>query len=104
MPLHVLAAPASFKGTLSARAAAAAVAEGVRRARPDAVVLERPVADGGEGTLDVLGLPTRAVRVHGAWGESKVAHVGEDGRAWVIEVARICGYDPARPVEPVEQA
>lgn len=96
MPLRVLAAPASFKGTLSARQAAAAIAEGVRRARPDAVVIERPVADGGEGTLDVLGLPTRAVRVHGAWGESTVARVGEDGRAWVIEVARLCGYDPAR--------
>jgi len=46
-----LACPASLKGVLSARAAAAALAEGLRSW---AEVDELPVADGGEGTLDVL--------------------------------------------------
>ncbi|MDP2313738.1 MAG: glycerate kinase [Pseudomonadota bacterium] len=99
--MRVLVAPASFKGTLSAAEAADAIAAGVRRARPDADVIVRPVADGGEGTLDVLGLPTRAIRVQDAWGASKVVHVGEDrvggaGTGLVIELARICGFDPAR--------
>lgn len=94
--MRILVAPASFKGTLSAAEAADAIAEGVRRALPNATVVTRPVADGGEGTLDVLGLPTRTVRVHDAWGASKLVRVGEDGAALVIELARICGFDPER--------
>jgi glycerate kinase len=94
--MRILAAPAPFKGTLSARQAAAAIADGVRRVLPDATVIERPVADGGEGTLDALGLPTRLVRVDDAWGRPRVAPVGEDGRTLVIELAALCGFDPAR--------
>src|SRR4029453_3500455 len=46
-----LACPASLKGVLSAREAAAALAQGLREwADAD----ELPVADGGEGTLEVL--------------------------------------------------
>ena len=48
----MLASPASLKGVLSARDAAAALAAGLRRAGVDCTTL--PVADGGEGTADVL--------------------------------------------------
>jgi glycerate 2-kinase len=47
-----LACPASLKGVLSARDAASALAEGLRRGGADTE--ELPVADGGEGALDVL--------------------------------------------------
>ena len=50
--MRALASPASLKGVLSAREAAAALAEGLRSAGAEAE--EIPVADGGEGTLDVL--------------------------------------------------
>ena len=50
--LPVLVAPDSFKGTFSAGEVAAAVAAGLRAGGRDAV--ELPVADGGEGTLEVL--------------------------------------------------
>ena len=46
--MRALASPASLKGVLSAHEAAAALAEGLRGAEL------LPVADGGEGTLDVL--------------------------------------------------
>src|SRR6266540_6576708 len=49
--VRALACPASLKGVLSAHEAAAALAEGLRTW---ADVDELPVADGGEGTLDVL--------------------------------------------------
>lgn len=52
--LTVVICPDSFKGCLAARAAAEAVARGVRRARPEAQIHVVPMADGGEGTLDVL--------------------------------------------------
>jgi glycerate kinase len=50
--VRALACPASLKGVLSAREAAAALAEGLRRGGAEAE--EVPVADGGEGTLDVV--------------------------------------------------
>ncbi|MDQ3720627.1 MAG: glycerate kinase [Actinomycetota bacterium] len=52
MSAPALVAPDSFKGTFSAAEVAAAVARGLRSAGREAV--ELPVADGGEGTMDVL--------------------------------------------------
>jgi glycerate kinase len=51
-PLPALVAPDSFKGTFSAREVAAAIAGGLRAAGREA--RELPVADGGEGTMEVL--------------------------------------------------
>jgi len=71
---RALACPASLKGVLSARDAAAALAEGLRSW---AKVDELPVADGGEGTLDVLhsafGGEWREAEVPDAFGRSRVA-------------------------------
>jgi glycerate 2-kinase len=52
LTLPVLVAPDSFKGTFSAREVAGAIAAGLRDAGREA--RELPVADGGEGTMDVL--------------------------------------------------
>lgn len=61
--LRVVCAPDSFKGSLSAAAAAAALAAGARRAGAEAV--ERPIADGGEGTAEAL-----LAAVGGRWVEA----------------------------------
>lgn len=52
MTLPVLVSPDSFKGTFSASEVARAVAQGLRSSGRDAE--ELPVADGGEGTMEVL--------------------------------------------------
>ena len=52
MTFPALVSPDSFKGTFSASEVAAAIASGLRAAGREAV--ELPVADGGEGTMDVL--------------------------------------------------
>src|SRR6185312_9570220 len=52
--MRVLVCPDKFRGTLTARQAAEAIERGWRRERPDDVVDLVPLADGGEGTLDVL--------------------------------------------------
>ena len=44
----------SFKGSLSSLEAGNAAAEGARRAFPDAACVVRPLADGGEGTVEAL--------------------------------------------------
>ncbi|MEV4557835.1 glycerate kinase [Kitasatospora sp. NPDC049285] len=52
--MRVVVAPDSFKGTIDAADAAAALADGWRSVRPDDQVVCRPMADGGEGTLAAI--------------------------------------------------
>src|SRR5437763_14654714 len=88
--MHLLAAPDKFRGTLTAREAAAAIAAGAASAGWTAT--ELPLADGGEGTLDVLGGGNRRTRVTGPLGGPvEVAwRLEEDGTA-LIEAAQACG-------------
>jgi glycerate 2-kinase len=96
--LRIIVAPDSFKGSLGAGAVAEAIGAGIRDVLPDASVLMMPVADGGEGLLDVLipvlGGELRSANVTGplpaqtvtaAWG-----YVGREHLA-VIEMARAAG-------------
>ncbi|MHB8509631.1 MAG: glycerate kinase [Candidatus Dormibacteria bacterium] len=55
-------APNAFKGSLSAPAAAVAIARGVRRARPDLVTDLLPLSDGGDGFLDAMAASTSGQR------------------------------------------
>ncbi|HEY6080013.1 MAG TPA: glycerate kinase [Polyangiaceae bacterium] len=52
--MKLVAAPNALKGSLSAFAAAAAIATGARRAVSDAEVVELGIADGGDGTAEVV--------------------------------------------------
>ena len=93
-PLPALVAPDSFKGTFSARAVAAAIADGLRSAGREAV--ELPVADGGEGTMEVLvtalGGDIRTVTASDPLGRPVEASFAllPDGSA-VIEMAQASG-------------
>jgi glycerate kinase len=51
---RIVIAPDSFKGTISATGAAAAIARGWASARPGDDLIQLPMADGGEGTLDAF--------------------------------------------------
>jgi glycerate 2-kinase len=92
--MRLLAAPDKFRGTLTARAAATAIAAGAVRAGWTAI--ELPLADGGEGTLDVLGGGNRRTTVTGPLGKSVEAQwrLEEDGTA-LIEAALACGLSLA---------
>lgn len=52
--MKILISPAPFKESLSARDAAEALARGFRQSIPGAELVVRPVADGGEGTVEAL--------------------------------------------------
>ena len=52
--MNILIVPDKFKGTLSAREAAQAIARGWRRARPDDALELLPMSDGGDGFGEVL--------------------------------------------------
>jgi glycerate kinase len=93
--LPALVAPDSFKGTFSAHEVAAAVARGLRATGREAG--ELPVADGGEGTIDVM-LSTlrgelREARVSDPLGRPLDASFAliEEGRTAIVEMARASG-------------
>ena len=52
--MRILIAPDKFKGSLSAREVAENIAEGLRDVLPDAKIDIVPMADGGEGTAEVI--------------------------------------------------
>jgi glycerate kinase len=104
-PPVVVVAPDSFKGSLAAPAAARAIAAGIARAWPDAELRLRPMADGGEGTLDAMLAAVGAAgersthTVRGAGGAPVEAAWGRladgDGTLAIVEVAQVVGITDA---------
>ncbi|PWV85131.1 glycerate kinase [Prauserella marina] len=98
--MRVVVAPDKFKGSLTAVEAARAIGEGVRAALPAAEITLCPVADGGEGTLDVLlaaGGRRERLRVRGPLSaDVDASYVVLDGTAY-IESARACGIEHVDP-------
>lgn len=84
-----MAAPDKMRGTATAPQVAAAVGRAAAAAGWDCDQV--PVADGGEGTLDVLGGPNRTATVTGPLGDPVEAAWRLDGRTAVIEMARASG-------------
>jgi glycerate kinase len=92
--LRVVVAPNAFKGSLSAPEAAGAMAAGVRAAVPDAECLLRPMADGGDGSVEAFissGYVRRPVTTRGPTGRAVNASWATDGPTAVVEVASTCG-------------
>src|SRR3981081_2662323 len=78
--MKVVVAPNAFKGSLTATQAAAAIARGVSAVFPDAEIVEIPVADGGDGTVEALVTAHRgayrSVEVEGPLGDPVKAVYG----------------------------
>ncbi|GJM31565.1 MAG: glycerate kinase [Saprospiraceae bacterium] len=66
--LNILIAPDKFKGSLSAQRVAESIAVGIRKNYPDARIELQPMADGGDGSIDLLNelwkLTEHRVEVH----------------------------------------
>jgi glycerate kinase len=101
--MRIVVAPNSFKGSLSATQAAAAIARGIREVIPDADVIEIPVADGGDGTVEALVSAHhgtyRWVNVEGPLGDPVHAVYGliDGGRTAVVELASASGFELISP-------
>lgn len=105
MPTFVLA-PDSFKESMTATQACAAMQRGIHRVMPDALCISRPMADGGEGTVDaLLGSctgekimcevtgPLLSQRIQTYWG------LFDEGKTAVIEMAKANGLDCLEPLQ-----
>ena len=103
--LVVLVAPDSFGGALSSVAAAAAISRGWSSARREDEVIRKPMADGGEGTLEaiVAALPEEAERrvtpVSGPLGAPIEAPwlLLDGGRTAFVEMAAASGLSLVPP-------
>jgi glycerate kinase len=85
-PLRVLVAPDSFKGSLPASAVAASIASGIRAAIPGCLVVEAPIADGGEGSASAI-----AQGLGGSWQHIRV----QDANGNLVEVPFAACTSPA---------
>jgi glycerate kinase len=87
-------APDKFKGSLSARTAAGALARGLRRAMPGVHVVEHPIADGGEGTVEMVlahGFRPVSCEVTGPLGRPVTARYALRDDTAVVEMAAAAG-------------
>lgn len=97
--MKVVVAIDSFKGSLSSIEAGEAVKRGVLKAIPEAKVLVRPLADGGEGTVEALTLgmggKLETVEVTGPLGEKVTCSYGivelVKKKIAIIEMAKAAG-------------
>ena len=101
--MKVVVAPDSYKGCLSAREVAGTLASALRERHPDWDVVEFPLADGGEGTVDVLtsalGGAFCEAAVSDPLGRPVTARYGLLGDTAILEVAEACGLKYVEPSE-----
>lgn len=96
--MKIVVAPNALKGSLSASAAAKAMENGIRKVLPDAEVVKIPVADGGDGLVDVFlnalsGVPVTCSVSGPRDGEPVQAEFCfvKEGQAAAIEMAKASG-------------
>src|SRR5215472_4509674 len=105
--MRVVVAPDSFKGSIDAAGAAAAIAAGWRQVRPADEVIELPLADGGEGTAAVIAAAIPASRWHVAEvsgpAEARVAAgwLELPGNGAVVELAAAAGLPLLAELRPL---
>ncbi len=95
--LKVVIAIDSFKGSMTSLEAGQSAAEGIRRVYPEAEIQVRPLADGGEGTVDAIvsgcGGRRTEVQVTGPAGKPVLCAYGilEEEKTAIIEMSGAAG-------------
>ena len=95
--MKVVVAIDSFKGSLSSLEAGRALEKGIKKAIPEANVFVRPLADGGEGTVEALALgmggKLECVEVTGPLGEKVNCVYGilQESQTAILEMSGAAG-------------
>lgn len=103
--VRILIAPDKFKGTLSAREVGESIAGGLRDVLPDAKIDIVPMADGGEGTAEVisqaLGGSWLSCNAHDPLGRKIEARYGwiDNQKLAMMEMSETAGMRRLRPDE-----
>lgn len=105
--MKVVVAVDSLKGSLTSMEAGEAVKQGILAAKPDCQVIIKPLADGGEGTTDVLieGMHGEKIEmtVKGPYGKQVSCYYGylKESQMAVIEMASAAGITLSDQREPM---
>lgn len=111
--MRVVCAPDSFKESMTAAEAAAAMARGVRAVLPEADIVERPLSDGGEGFVATLapalalapalgvalGAEVRTIDLLDARGRPARGRFALAGDLAIIEIAQAVGLGSIAPAD-----
>ncbi|MCA9522867.1 MAG: glycerate kinase [Myxococcales bacterium] len=102
--MRIVVAPDKFKGTLSALEAARAIGTAVRIAAPNAVIDICPLADGGEGTAEILAAASggrmHACEAHDPLGRPLSGRYAELDDGWAaVDLAEVSGLPRLRAEE-----
>ena len=102
----ILVAPNAFKGSLTALEAAAAMSAAVSIVLPDADIVARPIADGGDGSVEALiaaGFERVTVPITLPDGSAGTASIAMRENLAVVELANTCGLllTPATRRDPL---
>ncbi len=93
----------SFKGSMTSLQAGEAIRAGIHKVQPDAEVTVRPLADGGEGTVEALTLgmggTLQTVTVTGPLGQPVQATYGITKETAIIEMSAAAGITLIQPEE-----
>jgi glycerate kinase len=95
--MKIVISPDSFKGSMTSEQAGRAMARACQEIFPDGEHLLKPMADGGEGTLDTLIFSSKGKRLQlectGPLGDQVLADYGVlgDGATAIIETAQVAG-------------
>lgn len=103
-PKRILICPQEFKGSLTASEVSSAIAAGVESVIPTAELIIQPLADGGPGTVDIVGETAGGRFVNrtvmgpfGAFVEARYAIIKNDtGNSAVIEQASVTALADVR--------
>ena len=102
--MKIVIAPQSFKGSLTAKQAVRHISDAVHEIFPKSEIVELPIADGGDGTLqtlvDATGGKIKKAKVLNPYGvniESEWGLLGDNNKTAVIEMARSSGLALLHP-------
>lgn len=101
--MKIIIAPDKFKGSLSAVQVCEAIRAGILRVYPDAEVVLHPLADGGEGSLDILANHLQVESIEAIvqdplFRPQRAAYLKSEEKAY-IEMARASGLPLLKPEE-----
>lgn len=105
--MRIVIAPDKFKGSLAAQSVAHSMAEGVQRVAPGESVILAPMADGGEGTAEVIAAASPGSRVvdvevtgplPGMRVVARIFFLG-DGTTAALDMASAAGFSLLAPAQ-----
>ncbi len=98
---NLIIAPDSFKGTMSSQKVCEIISSAAKAVDPEINTIMMPIADGGEGTIDVFCAKKIYCDVSDALFQPIESYWGDFGDRAIIELATVCGLPGLKTPNPL---